>query len=36
MVKIYVDLILKGRKTINDVPIAIRAAVLEKLKEVEK
>ncbi|MDO5559428.1 MAG: CD1375 family protein [Oscillospiraceae bacterium] len=33
MVKIYVDLIKKGLKTINDVPASIRKAVAKALKE---
>jgi hypothetical protein len=32
MVKIYVNLIKKGLKTIEDVPLQLREAVIEKLK----
>lgn len=35
MAKIYVNLILQGLKTIEDVPARLRQAVEELLKEVE-
>lgn len=34
MVKIYADLILKGIKTLNDVPIKIRLEVKKIVEEV--
>ena len=33
MVVVYVTLILKGRKTINDVPSVIRQDVIDMLKD---
>lgn len=32
MVAVYADLIIKGKKTINDVPKKLRAAVIEELE----
>lgn len=34
MVELYVSLILKGRKTINDVPLIIRSQVEQMIKDV--
>lgn len=31
MVKVYADLIMKGKKTIEDVPVKLREAVIEEL-----
>jgi len=31
MVKVYADLIVKGKKTIDDVPAKLREAVIEEL-----
>lgn len=35
MVVVYVTLILKGRKTISDVPSVIRQDVIDMLKDLE-
>ena len=35
MVVVYVTLILKGRKTINDVPSVIRQDVIDMLKDLD-
>lgn len=35
MVVVYVTLILKGRKTVNDVPSVIRQDVIDMLKDLE-
>lgn len=34
MVEVYVRLILAGRKTINDVPRSLKAAVQKRLDEI--
>ena len=35
MVEVYVTLIIKGLKTINQVPALIRPAVIERLEQLE-
>ena len=35
MIEVYVTLIIKGVKTIEDVPLVIREQVIERLKQLE-